>query len=119
MGTEKLFLNTVYDNNVVTEGTTKNIYKGKNPSISSTSEYELNDKNTIGVILEAYQGKRSNTSEANGSKSENNQLSYFYDQNQNSSTLGRNFELMLFINIMIKKKQNFRCQFRSELRWRR
>ncbi len=98
------FLNTVYDNNVVTEGTTKNIYKGKNPSISSTSEYELNEKNTIGVILEAYQGKRSNTSEANGSKSENNQLSYFYDQNQNSSTLGRNFGTNAFYKYYDKEK---------------
>jgi len=98
------FLNTVYDNNVVTEGTTKNIYKGKNPSISSTSEYELNEKNTIGVILEAYQGKRSNTSEANGSRSENNQLSYLYDQNQNSSTLGRNFGTNVFYKYYDKEK---------------
>lgn len=98
------FLNTVYDNNVVTEGTTKNIYKGKNPSISSTSEYELNDKNTMGVILEAYQGKRSNTSEANGSRSENNQLSYLYDQNQNSSTLGRNFGTNVFYKYYDKEK---------------
>ncbi|MGO4708693.1 outer membrane beta-barrel protein [Chryseobacterium sp. 2TAF14] len=98
------FLNTVYENNVITEGSTKNIYKGKNPSVSSTSEYELNDKNTIGVILEAYQGKRSNSSEAGGSRSENGVLDYLYDQNQNSSTLSRTLGTNFFYKYYDKEK---------------
>lgn len=98
------FLNTVYKNNVVTEGSTKNIYNWKNPSISSTSEYELNDKNTVGVILEAYRGKRSNTSEVNGSRSENNLLNYSYDQNQSSSTINSNFGTNVFYKYYDKEK---------------
>ncbi|MCD1117384.1 outer membrane beta-barrel protein [Chryseobacterium turcicum] len=98
------FLNTFYENNVVTEGSTNNIYKGKNPSISSTSEYELNDKNTIGLILEAYQGKRSNNSDALGTRFENNILDYSYDQNQNSSTLNRTFGTNFFYKYYDKEK---------------
>lgn len=98
------FTNTRYQDNIITEGSTNSIYKGKNPSISSTSEYELNDKNTMGVILEAYQGKRNNTSEANGTRSKNNELEYSYDQNQNSSTLNRTFGTNFFYKYYDKEK---------------
>jgi len=37
----------------------KSTYKGKNPSFSSTSEFELNEKNNIGVVLEYFRGNRS------------------------------------------------------------
>lgn len=98
------FLNTVYDNNVVTEGTTNSIYKGKNPSLSSTSEFEINDKNTVGVILELYQGKRNNSSEAEGFRQVNGIFDQSYDQNQNSSSLNRTLGTNVFYKYYDKEK---------------
>ncbi|MCE3074189.1 outer membrane beta-barrel protein [Chryseobacterium gwangjuense] len=98
------FLNTVYENNMITEGSTKNTYTGKNPSLSSTSEFEINNKNTVGVILELYQGKRSNSSEAEGSRYVNNDLEYLYNQNQNSSTLNRTLGTNVFYKYYDKEK---------------
>lgn len=98
------FLNTVYENNVVTAGNTVNIYKGKNPSISSTSEFEINDKNTVGVVLELYQGKRNNSSEADGIRHINDVLDYSYDQVQNSSSLSRALGTNVFYKYYDKEK---------------
>lgn len=101
---KRSFLNTVYENNVVTQGETKNIYKGKNPSFSSTSEYELNDKNTVGIIFEAYQGKRNNSSEALGERSTGNIVDFTYDQSQSSSTLNRTLGTNIFYKYYEKEK---------------
>lgn len=89
------FLYNIYKDNIVTEGSTNNIWKAKNPSISSTSEYELNDKNTIGVILELYRGTSNNTSDSESSQTKNNEFDFVRNQSQKSSavnsTLGTNF----------------------------
>lgn len=97
-------VNTLYENNDVTTINSKNIYKGKNPSFSSTSEYELNDKNTIGAILEFYQGKRSNFSEADATRFLNGTFDNSYDQNQNSSSLNRTFGTNIFYKYYDKEK---------------
>lgn len=98
------FVNTVYENNDVTQGSTNNIYTGKNPSLSSTSEYEINDKNTVGVILELYQGKRNNSSESQGIRSVNGEFTQSYDQTQNSSTLNRTLGTNFFYKYYDKEK---------------
>lgn len=98
------FLNTIYENNVVTEGNTNSIYKGKNPSLSSTSEFEINDKNTVGVIVELYQGKRNNSSEAEALRQVNGVFDQSYDQNQNSSSLSRNLGTNVFYKYYDKEK---------------
>lgn len=98
------FVNTVYENNDVTQGSTNNIYTGKNPSLSSTSEYEINDKNTVGVILELYQGKRNNSSESQGIRSLNGEFTQSYDQTQNSSTLNRTLGTNVFYKYYDKEK---------------
>ncbi|KUJ51060.1 outer membrane beta-barrel protein [Chryseobacterium sp. JAH] len=98
------FLNTVYENNIVTDGRTYIVYKGKNPSLSSTSEFEINDKNTMGVILEMYQGKRSNSSEAEGFRQINGVFDQSYDQNQSSSTLNRTLGTNVFYKYYDKEK---------------
>lgn len=98
------FLNTIYENNVVTDGSTNSIYKGKNPSLSSTSEFEMNDKNTMGVILELYQGKRNNSSEADAIRTVNGVFDQSYDQVQNSSSLNRNVGTNFFYKYYDKEK---------------
>jgi hypothetical protein len=44
----------------------KTIGRYKSPSLSSTSEFELNNKNTVGVILEYYQSNSSSNTDADG-----------------------------------------------------
>lgn len=39
-------------------------YTNKNPSFSSTSEFELNDKNNIGLVMEYFNGKRGSDSDS-------------------------------------------------------
>ena len=98
------FVNTIYENNVVTEGSTKNMYKGKNPSISSTSEYEINEKNTMGVIFELYQGKGVNTTELESSQFSNNNFIYQRNQDQTANNLYRNFGSNIFYKYYDKEK---------------
>lgn len=42
----------------------KSAYTNKNPSFSSTSEFELNDKNNIGLVMEYFNGKRGSDSDS-------------------------------------------------------
>lgn len=97
-------VNTLFENNDVTTINSQNIYKGKNPSISSTSEYELNDKNTAGVILEYYQGKRNNSSEADAIHFTNGAFTDSYNQNQSSSSLNRTLGTNVFYKYYDKEK---------------
>ncbi|MFP3836145.1 TonB-dependent receptor, partial [Chryseobacterium sp. SIMBA_028] len=48
---------TLYKDNDVKYINSETTDKGQSPSLSSTSEFALNDKNTIGLILEYYQSK--------------------------------------------------------------
>lgn len=87
-------VNYLYENNDITSINTKNTDRSKSPSLSSTSEYELNDKNNIGVILEYYQSKRSTLAEADGLHFANDVFQDSYNRNQDltgmSHTLGTN-----------------------------
>ncbi|WP_426474099.1 outer membrane beta-barrel protein [Chryseobacterium balustinum] len=97
-------LNTLYENNEVTKIDNDIIYKGKNPSISSTSEYEINDKNSIGAILEFYKGIRSNNSETNAIIHENGNFDRSYIQNQTSSSTSPTFGTNIFYKYYDKEK---------------
>ncbi|WP_262151876.1 outer membrane beta-barrel protein [Chryseobacterium foetidum] len=98
------FVNTIYENNNVTQGTTQNIYRGKNPSLSSTSEYEINDKNTVGVILEYYQGKGDNTSELESTQSVNGNFNFLRNQSQSSNSMNRTLGSNVFYKYYDKEK---------------
>ena len=97
-------LNTLYENNDVTQITSENVYKGKNPSLSSTSEYEINSKNSIGLILEAYQGKRFSNSQSDGTRYLDGELNNSFSQSQNASVLSRNLGTNLFYKYYDKEK---------------
>ncbi|SFN84132.1 Outer membrane receptor proteins, mostly Fe transport [Chryseobacterium oleae] len=87
-------VNSLYKDNDVTRISNETLGKGRSPSMSSTSEYELNDKNNIGLILEYYQSKNSSASDADLSRTKNDQPFESYHQDQDVTgryrTLGTN-----------------------------
>lgn len=93
-----------YEKNATREINNKSLYRRQSPSVSSTSEFELNDKNTIGLILEYYQNKRSSSSETDGVNSENGELKNSYLQNQNSMGLNRTLGTNFFYKYYDKEK---------------
>lgn len=86
--------NTFYANNSVSEIDSESAYTGKNPSFSSTSEFELNDKNNIGLVLEYFRGNRSSQSDSFENNFLNDVLLNSFSQKvlgrTNSNTLGTN-----------------------------
>ncbi|WP_300670463.1 outer membrane beta-barrel family protein [Soonwooa sp.] len=73
----------------------RSVNKGKMPSVSSTSELELNDKNNVGLIVEYFQnnGNSENTSTGNILRDGNPFNSYNINQNQTSKYLMLNSNL--------------------------
>ncbi len=80
------------------------IGRSKSPSLSSTSEFEINNKNTVGVILEYYQSNSTSNSEASGINNINNIFDSSFDQNQSSTGLNRNLGTNLFYKWYDKEK---------------
>lgn len=97
-------LYTLYKENSTTQINSKTVGRYRSPSVSSTSEFELNNKNTIGVILEYYQSNSSSTSEADGLKNINGIFDSSYNQNQNSNGLNRNLGTNVFYKWYDKEK---------------
>ncbi|MCW3161656.1 outer membrane beta-barrel protein [Chryseobacterium oryctis] len=89
-------LNTLYENNKVTQIEGENVYKSKSPSFSSTSEFELNDKNNIGLILEYYQGRNNTSSNVDGNIFANDTFQESYLQSLNQNGLNRSLGTNLF-----------------------
>ncbi|KFF16987.1 outer membrane beta-barrel protein [Chryseobacterium sp. JM1] len=87
-------LNMLYKDNDITQSSNETLGRGKSPSMSSTSEYELNDKNNIGLILEYYQSKNTSTSDADFLRTRNSHDPESYHQDQDVTgryrTLGTN-----------------------------
>ncbi|SHK74739.1 Outer membrane receptor proteins, mostly Fe transport [Chryseobacterium polytrichastri] len=97
------YLYTRYADNQISKFNSVDTNKRQSPSVSSTSEYALNDKNTIGLILEYYQSKVSSFSDADGSVSLNNDFQS-YIQNQNASGLNRMLGTNFFYKYYDKEK---------------
>ncbi len=98
-------IQTIYADNSTTFRNSKTINQSQSPSLSSTSEFELNSKNTVGLILEYYQSNSESTAEADGLKNINGEeFSNSYMQSQNSSGLNRNFGTNLFYKWYDKEK---------------
>ncbi len=95
----------MYEDISTTFRNSKTISESKSPSISSTSEFELNGKNTVGMILEYYQSNSLSSSDADGLKYINgDEFNNSYVQSQNSSGLNRNFGTNLFYKWYDKEK---------------
>jgi hypothetical protein len=78
--------------------------RSKSPSFSSTSEFEINNKNTFGVILEYYQSNSTSNSEASRINHINSIFDSSSEQNQNSTGLNRNLGTNLFYKWYDKEK---------------
>ena len=83
--TENSGRNTFYADHSVSEIDSKNTYTGKNPSFSSTSEFELSDKNNIGLVMEYFRGNRTSQS----ASLENNYLNNVLLNSFSQDVLGR------------------------------
>lgn len=98
-------IQTIYADNSTTFRNSRTISRSKSPSLSSTSELELNSKNTIGIILEYYQSNSLSNADADGLQYINgDEFNNSYFQSQNSSGLNRNFGTNLFYKWYDKEK---------------
>lgn len=88
-------LDTRYKTNRINKTSVETESRNESPSLSSTSEFELNDKNNIGLVLEYFQNRSLSFGESDGKLSEDGKPDNFYHQTQNtwgfSRTLGTNF----------------------------
>lgn len=85
--TKTEYENMLFKDNSFTKINQNSINRGKMPSMSSTSELELNDKNNIGFIVELFQNKTkaNNTADAETTQNGNLYNQYYQNQNQNDS----------------------------------
>lgn len=77
--------NYIYANKSLTNIKTENNSRNRVPSLSSTSELELDSKNNIGFIIEYFQYKYTNDAIANGENYLDNVYQNSYIQNQLSN----------------------------------
>ncbi len=97
-------INTLYENNSVTEIYSNATWKSKVPSFSSTSELELNAKNNLGIVVEYYHNKNNNFSSASGEHFINSIFDNSYIQNRNYWDRGNNLGTNLFYKYYDKEK---------------
>ncbi|WP_027385201.1 outer membrane beta-barrel family protein [Chryseobacterium gregarium] len=97
-------LYTWYKDNETNQIDSYVIGRSKSPSLSTTSEFEINTKNTVGLILEYYQGNSTSNSEASRTDYKNNIFDNSSEQNQNSTGLNRNLGTNLFYKWYDKEK---------------
>ena len=75
--------NLIYADNSLTKITSETNSNWKSASASSSSEYELSDKNNIGLVMEYYGSDLSSASDARGDYFLNNILQKFYTKTVN------------------------------------
>ncbi|WP_185287768.1 outer membrane beta-barrel family protein [Chryseobacterium lactis] len=95
---------TRYNNNKVTHYSMENEMKNESPSLSSTSEFEINDKNNIGLVLEYYQNRSLSLAESEGTLSTNGTLDDSFRQTQNTWGFTRNLGTNAFYKYYDKEK---------------
>lgn len=96
--------NTFYADNSVSMIDSESTYTGKNPSFSSTSEFELNDKNNIGLVMEYYRGNRTSQSNSFENNYLNNVLLNSFSQTNSGRTKSNNLGTNLFYKYYDKEK---------------
>lgn len=96
--------NLIYENNALTRINSSTTERFKSPSLSTTSEYELNDKNTMGVIFEFGQNNRTQQGEAVREEYLNDILQNNYTVNQDLTGTNRNLSGNLFYKFYDKEK---------------
>ena len=79
-------------------------YTNRNPSFSSTSEFELNDKNNVGLVVEYFNGKRGSDSDSFTRGYNDGNFEKLDYQNLNSSTTNNVLGTNLFYKYYDKEK---------------
>lgn len=79
-------------------------FTNRNPSFSSTSEFELNDKNNIGLVLEYFRGKRGSESDSFTDFYDNDVLKRKDYQSFMSSGINKTLGTNLFYKYYDKEK---------------
>jgi len=96
--------NLIYADNSLTKITSESISNWKSPSASSSSEFELNDKNNIGLVMEYYGSDFSSGSDARGDYFLNNILQKFYTKTVDSEGQNRFVGSNIFYKYYDKEK---------------
>lgn len=102
--TENSGRNTFYADHSVSEIDSKNTYTGKNPSFSSTSEFELSDKNNIGLVLEYFRGNGTSQSASFENNYRNDALLNSFSQDVLGRTISNKLGTNLFYKYYDKEK---------------
>nr|WP_315034065.1 outer membrane beta-barrel family protein [uncultured Chryseobacterium sp.] len=97
-------LNTRYENNRVSKLSLESEMRNESPSLSSTSEYEINDKNNIGLVLEYFQNRNLSFGESSGTESMNGVLTDSFNQTQNTWGFSRTLGTNIFYKYYDKEK---------------
>ena len=82
----------------------KSTYINKNPSFSSSSEYELNDKNNIGVVMEYFRGDNNSGTDSFIRSYDDNDFKKIDYQKLSSSSLNNTLGTNLFYKYYDKEK---------------
>lgn len=99
-------INAYYADNEINRNTNQSIYRSKSPSLSSSSELELNDKNNIGLVLEYFHSNIKSESNSENNIFRDNALknSFTQDQFQNSKDHTLNSNLFYKYYDKVKNK---------------
>lgn len=93
-----------YASNKMTQFNMENEMRNESPSLSSTSEFELNDKNNIGVVLEYSQNRNLSLAESDGMIFTNGNPDDTFHQTQNTWGFSRNLGANAFYKYYDKEK---------------
>lgn len=96
--------NYIYANKSLTNIKTDSYDTNKSPSLSSTSEFELDSKNNIGLVLEYFQSTNASNAIANGENYLDKVFNNSYVQNQINDSKNKNFGSNLFYKYYDKVK---------------
>lgn len=95
---------TRYKNNKITQFSMQNEMRNQSPSLSSTSEFEINEKNNIGLVVEYSQNRSLSFAESDGSLSMDGVLQDAFHQTQNTWGFSRNLGTNAFYKYYDKEK---------------
>ncbi|MGC4129181.1 MAG: outer membrane beta-barrel family protein [Bergeyella sp.] len=97
-------INTLYENNAVTKVELQDLGRYKGKSFSSTSEFELDEKNNVGLVVEYFGNKVGSSAEANGENYLGDVFQDSYFQNRNTSGASNFLGTNLFYKYYDKEK---------------
>ncbi|KAB1230862.1 TonB-dependent receptor domain-containing protein [Chryseobacterium viscerum] len=93
-----------FENNKLTQFNLENVMRNESPSLSSTSEFAINDKNNIGLVLEYSQNRNLSLSESDGMTSSDKGPGDSFHQTQNTWGFNRNLGTNAFYKYYDKEK---------------